>query len=537
VLVAAVDATRLGYRCPLPADLLRAAAEEYCDSRARENPPADWFESALDYATKSLHGAVSALRPVTAGMGIIVGYTVADDLLQYATPKRHRQLIPRHTWDALLTHTHDPADAGRIGRAASNRLLYSYALPLLRRGAAAGNSQDVDRLADLLIGQGDIDAATLLLHGHADGEPVAAERLAGLLAERGDVKALGERADAGDSFAAFRLADLLVEQGNFDAAIALLRKHDAVMTLSFEARWWLVRVMELCFGVLMMHGYDLGPIVSSLREHDVQSRIGAQVAELFDMPGTMHKRADTSRPFGASVKIDELLAKRGDVNALRERIHAGDFFAVDQLAGLLVKRGDTDAAVTLLSEHANAGDPFAAMDLARLLKEQGDTDTLRERANAGDPFAIGALSGLLIKQGDADAAITLLREHADSGHFIISVKLHTLLAEQNDTDVLRERAAGDPIAIVELTERGETEAAIALLRERADAGILFADMQLAHLLAKQSDAEKLLLAEVQVGNSEHAADAWFRLLENSDNPQDQDRARRTRRFGLIPPVP
>jgi hypothetical protein len=90
---------------------------------------------------ETLHGAASALEPVAAGMGVTLGYTVADYLQQYAAPQRHRQPIPHHTWDALLEHTHHPTDATRLAQAATNRLLYTYALPLLHQSADAGDAR------------------------------------------------------------------------------------------------------------------------------------------------------------------------------------------------------------------------------------------------------------------------------------------------------------------------------------------------------------------------------------------------------------
>src|SRR6185437_15802286 len=79
VLTAALDVARLGGRAPLPADLLREAAPDYCTSAQQAEAPASWFEQALAYATAKLHGAAAALAPAAgAGMGRVTGYTVAD---------------------------------------------------------------------------------------------------------------------------------------------------------------------------------------------------------------------------------------------------------------------------------------------------------------------------------------------------------------------------------------------------------------------------------------------------------------------------
>ena len=108
VLTAALDAARLGARAPLSAEFLRAAAVDYCTSQQQAEAPDDWFEQALAYATTKLHGA--ALSPAGAGMGQIIGYAVADYLIQHATRERRHARVPASTWDAALSHIRDLDD-------------------------------------------------------------------------------------------------------------------------------------------------------------------------------------------------------------------------------------------------------------------------------------------------------------------------------------------------------------------------------------------------------------------------------------------
>jgi hypothetical protein len=138
VLTSALDAARLGARAPLSADFLRAAAPGYCTSRQQAEAPAIWFEQALAYATEELHGTVAALSPAGAGMGQVAGYIPADYLVQHASRERHYARVPASTWDAILSHIRDPADAVRLADSARNRLLYRYAIPLYRPAADAG---------------------------------------------------------------------------------------------------------------------------------------------------------------------------------------------------------------------------------------------------------------------------------------------------------------------------------------------------------------------------------------------------------------
>lgn len=132
VLNAAIDATRLGVRSPLSAELLRAAAPSYCTPHQRAAAPGNWFEAALAYATETLHGATAALAPVataTMKMGQAAGYQVADYLQQHAGARRRMVKVPATCWQALRDHLAQPDDQSRAGNAAMDRLLYRYAEP------------------------------------------------------------------------------------------------------------------------------------------------------------------------------------------------------------------------------------------------------------------------------------------------------------------------------------------------------------------------------------------------------------------------
>jgi TIR domain len=224
VLTAALDVARLGARTPLSADLLRAAAPGYCTSQQQAEAPDNWFEQALAYATGKLHGAAAAFSPAGAVlMGRVIGYTVADYLIQHASLERRYALAPATTWDAVLSHIRDAADAARLADSASNRLLYRYAIPLYRHAADVGDEYAARRLVTLLFERGDLNGAAQVLRARAEaGDEYAARRLAGLLAQSGDQDGLRARAGTGDEYAARRLADLLFERGDLDGAEQIL---------------------------------------------------------------------------------------------------------------------------------------------------------------------------------------------------------------------------------------------------------------------------------------------------------------------------
>ena len=534
MLTAALDAARLGARAPLSAGLLRAAAPGYCTSAQQAEAPDNWFEQALAYATEKLHGAAAALSPAAAGMGQVAGYTAADYLIQHATRERRSARVPASTWDAIVSHIRDPADAARLADSARDRLLYCYAIPLYHHAADAGDGYAAGRLAGLLgRARGPGRAARPRRRRRRD----AAGRLAGLLAERGDLDELRARADAGDRDAAWRLAELLAERGDLDELRARADAGDGY------AAW---RLAEL----LAERG-DLDEAVQVLRAR----------ADAGDGP--------------AAGQLAELLAERGDLDGLRARADAGDGSAAWRLAELLAERGDLDGAMQVLRARADAGDGPAAGQLAELLAGRGDLDELRARADAGDgtpprgwpgcsrsagtwtgcapgPTPAtgtppGGWPGCWRARGPGRAARprrrrrrvrrraagraagrsagtwTELRARADAGDGYAAWRLAGLLAERGDLDELRARAdAGDGYAAARLAgllgERGDLDGAgrscapaptpatgpppggwpscspsagtwTGSLRARADAGDGDAAGRLAELLAGARDLE------------------------------------------------
>ena len=430
VLTAALDATRLGARTPLSADLLRAAAPGYCTSQQQAEAPENWFEKALAYATGKLHGAVATLSPAGADMGQVAGYIAADYLIQHASRKRRSARVPADTWDAILSHVRDPADAARLAGSAENRLLYRYAIPLYHHAADADNEYAAQQLAVLLAKRGDLDGAERILRARADvGHEYAASQLADLLAKRGDVDGLRARADSGDVDAAQRLDLLLAEHGDVDGLRARADSGD-----------W--------------HAAE---------------RLADLLAKRGDLDG-LRAQADAENEY-AALRLADLLADRGDLDGAERILRpladnpddgfriagvhidtVGDKPAARRLAGLLAERGDLNG----LRAQADAGDKDAALLLADLLVEHGDLNGLRAQADAGDKDAALLLADLLVEHGDLDEAERILRARADDLHdgFVMVIdadserpaarRLNDLLAQCGDLNGLRARAdAGD----------------------------------------------------------------------------------------------
>jgi hypothetical protein len=218
-------------------------------------------------------------------------------------------------------------------------------------------------------------------------------------------------------------------------------------------------------------------ILSYVREPADAVRLAdsARNRRLYQHAIPLYRRAADGGDWYVAVRLDGLLAERGDLEGLRARADAGDLFATARLTELLAERGDVDE----LRAQADAGDKHAAVVLAGLLAERGDVDELRARADAGDLLAALELADLLAERGDLDE----LRARADAGDDDAAARLDELLAERGDLDELRARAdAGDSRAASWvpdlLAERGDLDEP----RTRADAGDRYAAAPLAEIL-------------------------------------------------------
>lgn len=510
VLTAALDISWLGARTSLPADMLRAAAEDYCTSRQQAEAPADWFEQALAYATRTLRGAAAALSPVAAGMRRFAGYTVADYLLQHAAVTRCTAQVPASTWEALLTHA-SAADATTLARSAQNRQLYRYAIPLYRRAAEAGHRHAADRLADLLAKRGDLDEAKQILQaladtGDEDDAGIVAARLAEMLAEHDDLDGLRARTAAGDGSAACELAGMLTARGGDDDEVEQI-----------------------------------------LRAY-----------------------ADNPDEGWAAKRLADLLAKRGDLDELRTRVDAGDVWAVFQLADLLADHGEFEEAKQILKAQADAGDKddagLAALRLAGMLAKHGDIEEakkiLRAQADAGykpaayclvhlltEPGALPwtgriAFVGLLL--GDFDGlhvdthvdhgeAKRILKALADTGEWDAAYDLARLDGDLDEAErILRAQVdVGELAAVCKLTDLLVERGDIAGLRAQANKGDGFAAVWLTQLLVERGEIGEL--EDRAHSGDDKAADRLAGMLADLLDKCDlSEQAMRLRRFGVNP---
>jgi TIR domain len=384
VLTAALDAARLGVRAQLSADLLRAAASGYCTSQQLAEAPDSWFEQAMNYATGKLHGATAALSPTGVGMGQVVGFTVADYLIQYASRERRHARVPASTWDAVLHYLCDAADLVRLADSARRRWLHGYAISLYRCAADRGDEYATRRLADMLAARRDWSG----LRARVDvGDYYAAWKLAwhtGAWDEEEAIRILRAPAAAGYRLAADHLATILARKS--------VRPRDVV-----ERR-----------------------VLADADDRAATRKLAHTLAERGDLDGLRALPDDGYET--VSYLLADLLAERGDLDGLRARANAGDTPARSWLAGLLMERGDLDG----LRAQADVGNQAAGAVLARLLAEQGDLAELRARADDGNETAADLLAKMLADQGDLDG----LRAWVDAGDEAAGRWLGNLLSDQ-----------------------------------------------------------------------------------------------------------
>ncbi|MFY1673166.1 tetratricopeptide repeat protein [Plantactinospora sp. WMMB334] len=422
LLTAAIDARRMGIDAPLSADLLRAAVPGYLTPVQQAKAPANWFEEALSYATKDLHGAVAALIPVGIGMGMIAGYTVADYLLQYGAEIRRSVTPPRSAWDAYRRNLMEPADLLAASRAAEVRSLLDHAEDLLRSALRRGSDPDVrPRLAMLLRKLSRLDEAIeVWREAVAAEDPGARLRLALLLQSEGRwdeaIEVWRTAADAGDPDAHLRLALLLRSDRRVDDAIVALRR--AVAARVEGARAWLVAVLQ-----------DDGHVDDAIKvwqEGVAVNEDGARegLAALLQSEGRTEEAIKELREAVATgltslrPRLAELLHNHGSVEEAlavwREGVRNGEAGARAGLAVMLQFEGRADEAIAIRREAVEWSDRDAIRGLAELLEREGRADEAicawRTAVRAGVPGARLQLTWLLQQAGRLDDCIALWQE-------------------------------------------------------------------------------------------------------------------------------
>lgn len=493
VLWAAMDARRLGHSINLPEPLLEHAAPGYLDSPTWNQVAVapDWFTTALDNLTalrRQLPGPLVRQQPRPDDPSPPHPlYKLAEYLEQHGSRERVVLNPPDAFWRAAITHVADPADQGRLGQSAAERLRYRYAIPLLRR-ANSNEPFNPSTLASLLANRGEITEAIALLRTCIDPRDLFATlQLVDLLATAGDLDSLRALAARGHPQAPLELAELLIKQGEHDEALDILRARTAIGNPTAASR--LVELLvergeaEEALDILRTRANT--PL--ALGWADRLDRLLAERGEIEEL----RARADEGDE-QADVCLIGMLAERGEIDELRARADEGDEYATQRLVDLLIERNELGEVVT----RADTGSWYATARLARLLVEQGDVDELRSRADAGDEHAANGLVDVLVAQGEIDQALTLLRTRADTGSWRATA--------QNATERLARL----------LVEQGKVDEALALLRPRTHNQRSYEDEQLARLVADLlAERGKITTVCSLAGNGYLPASTVIDLLE------------------------
>jgi len=387
IMTAAIDYRRLGHNAPLTAELLQTAAVGYLTEQQIATAPTDWFATAIDYATGLLHGATSSLIPVPGtSMGTIIGYTIADYLLQYGQAARRDIPPPTSTWDAGVNHLTDLSVRLALAREASRRELYGQAELLATPAAESGIPLAMIILARSLqrIGLAE-EAEDWYRRAAENGKPQGMLALARWL----------ERARPAEAEQWYRRA---AETGDHDAILVLANRLKRAGEAELAEKWY-------------------------------------------------RRAADTNHPHGM-MALARWLERAGQAEAddwYRHAAETGDHDAMVVLARRLERVGLAEEAEEWYRRAAGTGNLAAMMALARWLERAGPAEAeewYRRAAKAGNPEAMVALADWL-EAGQAEDAEDWYRHAAETGNPNAMMALASFLehAAQAEAEEWYRRAA------------------------------------------------------------------------------------------------
>ncbi|MCW2141573.1 Tetratricopeptide repeat-containing protein [Actinoplanes cyaneus] len=456
VITAAVDARRLGIRSLLSGELLKAAAPGYLTLTQRATAPADWFETAVEYATRLLHGAARALVPVGSVMSRIDGYEVADFLVQTGARSRRMHMPPIEAWAAYAAADMSADERTEVGKQAHRRMLLPEAETLFRGAMAQGSEYASLMLAQLLHQQGRIadlerlpadpgiagdfvTRAIASLRGEPDptiGSP--SWRLAQSASEgdEGSEVLLRHNAKQGDPEAALDLGLLLQHRGRHEEAQKFLRR--ALAAGSPAALAFLIRGL--------LHLGRTAEAEEQLRKHltDLPSEARPMLANLLEQQNR-HEEAEQWLRAAVDAEDDgarQALASRLRVwghdaaaeATLRDAIAAGESDSRHALALFLIAAERADEAEAVLRQGAALGDVMSRDLLTQRLRDSGrreeTQEVLREAVHHDDPMALRTLVEMFVADHRARECETFLRESITAGVLDADVELIRFLVEQ-----------------------------------------------------------------------------------------------------------
>lgn len=480
IITAAIDAHLMGVESPLNANLLRAATRDYLSMVQRGKAPVNWFEVGLAYATEELHGAASALVPVGAEIGELIGYSASDYLQQHGSRVRRKMVPPPSAWKAYAEYLTDANDLYRVALAAHTRTQYVHVEELYCRAVAAGSSSARIQLAGMWQSMGMIDKVeSLWREGIKAGDPNSRAALASLLSATGRDDEVEDLLRNGvEAIDHYLLAERLQLDGCNDEA---------------EREYW--AAADAGFALA------LGRLAMLL---DSQMR---------------------------STEAEQVLWKAVD---------AGEPYAISQIAERWHQEGRSEEAMKLLDEMARCN--YAALSTRiRILQDQGREreaeDLCRLEAVNGHPHALEKLANLLLARGDIDGALLALRKGSAGPNAVeYTFRLVQLLKDNERFDdleeVLREEYGHGnsevTYELIDLLQRGGRfdEAEPFILAEVAAGDTTAISAWATNLIGQEKpvEAERMLRDGIREGNP-FAVEDLYDFLKIRGRHDEADRLR------------
>ncbi|GAA2912058.1 hypothetical protein Acy02nite_90140 [Actinoplanes cyaneus] len=371
-----------------------------------------------------------------------------------------------------------------------------------------------------------LDFRLVTLRKAAASDESARWDLAELLRRNGRLPELRELAAAGNQAAEYHLAEVLLRAGDVAAARVLLEKLAARDVADSVGR-----LADLC-----LQSGDSARAISLLRDQirrggptavvqlaGILARLGSVDEAVELMSGDLARQADPE-----ARGLVRLLVEHDRTVALRRLAHAGNWRAAYGLGQILVRKGVWPEAISLGLKHAAGASidmvvwlaDLLALDdrldealallesrpddwqarhrLEILLVSNARFDELADRAAAGDSGAALALASLPAHLPRAEDGLRLLERRSDAGDAKAAAELAYLLGRRGETDRLRERAAaGDQSSAVELAKSldrdGRRAEATRVLRRVAARGSFNAVITLAEILADTGHAQEAVI--------------------------------------------
>jgi hypothetical protein len=401
------DARRFGHAEEIPEVLLIAAAPGYLDGRERRRLDRDphWTVTTFESLSWLGSGDMSPLHPSDDG----TTHRLEDYLDQHLRRTRRTVPPPAAFWEACVAHT-PPPHLNRLGRFASERFLYDYAISLHRRAADVGDTDSLAEWAAILRVRDDLDGLTKLTKERP--EPRVFLQLARLYARRHDV----DKAKA-----AFRCAEdaghhlpdgmVMAEIGRLDPEWAAQRwrgwaANDTVSPLKLvyelDALGLVDEAIDACRACLNEDDDNAAYVLLTLYgKHRDDEAIFRALGELPALKQMRHHPV-VQRLLGIQPmskwppddirQVAYRLHEAGDLDALcRHAAEHPDKVVRRHLTELLLERGHEDEARALAERSKGANRAYTAWlvqqarwrDLGRLIAEgnQRASDALRAHLN------------------------------------------------------------------------------------------------------------------------------------------------------------